>query len=574
MNRQRSSFVLVTMMFSLLLSFCMPAAAQTRFEMSVGGPFAEAVDLEAIRLSAVQEGGRFKTFDSLAREKLKFVNSSREARRIDPVLLYLDMILVPEHYVGADVIHLRKKLFRRQITQGVRRLVPPEQLQGPIAEPELARIDETGLVSIHFLDHPAVRQILGELRLDLMRTNKEVEKLESARALADARVLRTLWRAIPPPGGRADDEWISIDKVIAARLPAVPEHAGVSGTTAAVPGIDPGVAASLDSAWSEVSQAWRFQDAAAASGALSKLATSLASVAPELYPTGSRLRWEHWYYRNDKMTRTWLVYFLALPFLLIAIAYGFRWARFVGLGVFALGFGLHTFSLALRWFLAGRIPNANMFEAIITSAWFGCLVALILEGMLRRWPLKNLSALAASTYAMLAMMVGHFMPIALNSDIGVLMPVLDRTIWLYIHTNIVIASYALIFFASVTALIYLGSRLASRWISSARWKELWTGGADGGGAGPALGGAASIILGRQSRGGDIRNAGLAKSLDGATMIFLELAFISLWVGTILGAVWADVSWGRPWGWDPKEVFALNTWLVFLVLLHVRVRSKD
>jgi len=46
------------------------------------------------------------------------------------------------------------------------------------------------------------------------------------------------------------------------------------------------------------------------------------------------------------------------------------------------------------------------------------------------------------------------------------------------------------------------------------------------------------------------------------------------LGTILGAVWADVSWGRPWGWDPKEVFALNTWLVFLILVHVRVKVRD
>ena len=72
----------------------------------------------------------------------------------------------------------------------------------------------------------------------------------------------------------------------------------------------------------------------------------------------------------------------------------------------------------------------------------------------------------------------------------------------------------------------------------------------------------------------MRRAALGQALDGATMIFMELGFVALWVGTVLGAVWADVSWGRPWGCDPKEVFALNTWIVFLVLIHVRLKTRD
>ena len=60
-----------------------------------------------------------------------------------------------------------------------------------------------------------------------------------------------------------------------------------------------------------------------------------------------------------------------------------------------------------------------------------------------------------------------------------------------------------------------------------------------------------------------------KQIDWCHLIILNLVFVMLFVGTILGAVWADYSWGRPWGWDPKEVFALNTWLVYAVLIHVR-----
>ena len=55
---------------------------------------------------------------------------------------------------------------------------------------------------------------------------------------------------------------------------------------------------------------------------------------------------------------------------------------------------------------------------------------------------------------------------------------------------------------------------------------------------------------------------------------LQLAFWILGAGIICGAIWADMSWGRPWGWDPKETFALVTWLVYLIIIHVRLVAKQ
>ena len=53
-----------------------------------------------------------------------------------------------------------------------------------------------------------------------------------------------------------------------------------------------------------------------------------------------------------------------------------------------------------------------------------------------------------------------------------------------------------------------------------------------------------------------------------------MAFWVLGAGIILGAIWADQSWGRPWGWDPKETFALVTWLVYFIVVHVRVATPN
>ncbi len=90
------------------------------------------------------------------------------------------------------------------------------------------------------------------------------------------------------------------------------------------------------------------------------------------------------------------------------------------------------------------------------------------------------------------------------------------------------------------------------------------------------GGAGSLLLAGTPSGRFLRDepATLGQVLDGATMILMELSFVMLWTGIVMGAIWADHSWGRPWGWDPKEVFALNTFLVFLLLVHVRYKVRD
>jgi cytochrome c-type biogenesis protein CcsB len=568
----------------LLLALLAPGArAASDFRLSVGSEFLGALKLEEFRLVAVQEGGRIKTFDSLAREKLKYVNASSEADAIDPVARYLDMMLVPQHWIGTPVIHIDKRVVREQIVNHLRTMVPPGQRAGPIADPELERILDEGLVSIEFVDHPQVQQVLSMMERDLRQTAKQVQEIRTGRGLADHRMLRAMWKVIPPPGGDDVDPWHSVDALTRGAMPNDSVHAGMMGAGGGgIPGLDGAIAQDIREAWQSLQQAWRFQDAEQANRAMATLSSSFAQVEPSLYPGESRRAWEHWYYKYKKLTPGWIVYFFSLPFLLMAFLYGFRWARVTGLLLFGAGFVIHTVSIGLRWYLAGRIPNANMFEAIIASAWFGGLLAIAMEYLLRRRRMKNLPALGAGFYAMLGMMFGNFMTVKLNSDITTVMPVLDRTIWLYIHTNMIIISYALIFFAAVTAVIYLGCR----WAAPFAPRLL---GSDWGPSAFAIGGASQLILRRDDRDepppaslsaaaaadpGGPANQGLARTLDGATMVFLEVAFITLWLGTILGAVWADVSWGRPWGWDPKEVFALNTWLVFLVLVHVRFKVRE
>ena len=64
------------------------------------------------------------------------------------------------------------------------------------------------------------------------------------------------------------------------------------------------------------------------------------------------------------------------------------------------------------------------------------------------------------------------------------------------------------------------------------------------------------------------------ALDACNLVVLQMAFWMLGTGIILGAVWADESWGRPWAWDPKETFALVTWIVYLVTVHMRYATPN
>ena len=132
--------------------------------------------------------------------------------------------------------------------------------------------------------------------------------------------------------------------------------------------------------------------------------------------------------------------------------------------------------------------------------------------------------------------------------------------WLYIHTNVIIFSYCLIAMAAVSALMYLA------------WRTL---------GGPPdyarAGGAASLMAMGAATPAQLaapKKHSASEVLDGVTMVLMELSFVLLWAGLVMGAIWADHSWGRPWGWDPKEVFALNTFIVFILLIHVRLKVRD
>ncbi|MBL9147559.1 MAG: cytochrome c biogenesis protein CcsA [Phycisphaerae bacterium] len=529
--------------------------------------FSERVDLEPLGTIAVYGEGRLKSLGSHANSMMQFVTGPRKIAGQDSLFTYIDLMLRPEAYVDADLVYVKNRSVREAIARELERLAAADPTLAPDMAERMNAFRATGLTSPRFLHNAALEPLFSKLEADVIRTARPVSEIRSALAVAEPGFLLGKLMIVPPASKSTDDQWHSVGELMlvpgattppAALTRLVPSNGGMD-PTAGIPGIDSALQGQIADAWRAFVNAWLAQDADGVRTASASLATLLPKVAEgsDLYPEQSRLAWESWYFHMDQLTSIWLVYMLSVVFLLLGLIYRWTWARRLGVGVFVVAFGLQTFALLLRWYISDRWPNSNMFEAVTTAAWFGGCAAMAIELFVRRTPMKSLFFLGSAAASMVALMTAHFLPVYLNPNISNMMPVL-HDVWLYIHTNVIIFSYVLIFMAAVSAFCYLAWRMVGGTAAYAR-----------------VGGAGMLVLepgSKRARAGEAPSIG--EVLDGVTMVLMELSFVLLWAGIVMGAIWADHSWGRPWGWDPKEVFALNTFVVFALLVHVRLKVVD
>jgi ABC-type transport system involved in cytochrome c biogenesis permease subunit len=143
---------------------------------------------------------------------------------------------------------------------------------------------------------------------------------------------------------------------------------------------------------------------------------------------------------------------------------------------------------------------------------------------------------------MCALMAVHFLPLSLSPNISNMMPVLND-VWLYIHTNVIIFSYCLIFMAAISALLYLGYRglAALRGVNASMEYA-------------RVGGAGSLIMTRPDGSSyiDESRSTFGQILDGTTMVMMEMSFVLLWTGLVMGAIWADHSWAGRGAGTPRR----------------------
>jgi len=507
--------------------------------------FAAAVDLTPLDEAAVNSDGRLKSYASFARDAMARISGSKRIFDQAPDFTFLDMMIRPERYQDADVIYVKNKQMRARIAEILRN-------EKAIPEERIATFEKVGLIAGPLFFGQAVSAQMGEWQRDVIRTEKFVQQIGNAIDLwEDPQRLAGMLRIVPPGVNDKTAPWMNVNDLYpVADNPETPQ---VDETAPALSdSLDPAKRDPVRNAWTQVVTAWRAEDATRVNESLVTLNAALAAVNPELYPSRDQLRWESMYFKLGNLTWGWLLYLVSVIFLLMAVIYRWDGARRIGLGAFTVAFLFHTLALGLRWYVSGRWPNSNMYEAVTTSVWFGTALAIGMELIARKTALRSLFYLSGGVASMAALMSARYIP-QLDASIRNMMPVL-HDLWLYIHTNVIIASYALIAMAAITALLYLGWRVV------------------GGGPSYAKAGGTAMLV--EAGGKSQKKSSAGEVLDGATMVLMELSFVLLWAGLVMGAIWADHSWGRPWGWDPKEVFALNTFLVFLVLVHIRLKVVD
>ena len=255
-------------------------------------------------------------------------------------------------------------------------------------------------------------------------------------------------------------------------------------------------------------------------------ATGLVAVAtgPRLsgWPSAAAIDREVVYNAVRPTRVAWVVLLAALALSILSWSRPRKVLDWLAFGLLTTGFAVMTWGLATRWIVAGRIPAANMYESLLFLAWGVGLFAVVAFALLR----NRLVVLNASAMAALTMALTDLLPI--DGFIHPVPPVLAGTPWLAIHVPIIMVSYSVLALGVVVAHMQIGFTIFAphRRDTIQRMSELlyW---------------------------------------------YMQVGSILLIAGILSGSVWAASSWGRYWGWDPKEVWSLVAFIAYVGILHAR-----
>ncbi len=509
--------------------------------------FAKQLDLTPLRDLGVLHGGRVKIVDTLARETvaaltgkdrfithLKGEDGKLEARSFDPLFTTLDAAIDPAWYAHEPLLHIEYLPLRRKIIE-LEMPKPPNATKAESDEIDALRERELKLTRVSL---GAALSNLARLERDYVDSGPFLAGIgDIRRALSRFDMLGDAMLLVAPEG--ADDSW---HHIAASDYPKSDE---VHSITLAL------------------GESWRALDAQATNRHIAELAAILPTINAETYP-GSRRGLELKYNRANMFTWGYWVYLLATVVLLLAVTTQRRNMRIAGISLLMIAIGLHSIGFLARCFIAERWAIQNQFESMIGVSLFGALLASGIMFARKSWLLG--AAAAAMGFLVLVTATEAQIP---GKSIGREAAILNTSVLLKYHVTTVLTSYGLITLGFVLSLFYLVTNYAKRLGRGAAAVEPTP-------ASP-----------KRERGGSTPDADTSDSnetkptisatlrdLDRATLTVLQLAFWTLGVGLLLGAWWADHSWGRWWAFDPKETWALATWIIYLIVIHVRPVAKN
>ena len=262
---------------------------------------------------------------------------------------------------------------------------------------------------------------------------------------------------------------------------------------------------------------------------MAPLQTFAGNFAGKIYgKTSYKAKAEHWY---NKLNANTILYRLNLISGLLAFFYfGWsliagkrkRWIEYLFFALLISVFGFLSLNLGLRWYISEHIPLSNGYETMMFIAWSVLLIAILTP---RKFFLIIASGLTISGFALLVSSLAE-----MNPQITFLSPVLSSS-WLSIHVSLVMISYTLLAFITLNGIISV----------------------------------ILLLIGDKRFNGKMMTH--IRNLQAISRLFLYPAVFLLAAGIFTGSVWANISWGCYWNWDPKEVWALITLIVYALPFH-------
>ncbi|HTQ31214.1 MAG TPA: cytochrome c biogenesis protein CcsA [Opitutaceae bacterium] len=552
-------------------------------------------DLAGFGRLPVLADGRLKPFDTVARTSLLEIQGKQDVtapdgRELSPIEWLLDVFYksdVADKYQVFRIDNLDTlALFDLRPEDGAdRKFFSFEQLSPKLSELErqatlASQVDnaeqsaferaviklQTGLILYQKLKYSLVMPDSDDFLAELMKFQQAVPAgVEAVRAKeagkphdeAAAQLVLDAGRrfdfmssnasllTVPPAAGGKPEDWQSTGRALLA--------------TFADGNLNPDALA-----YAALGHAWRFHQPDQFSEIVKLYRAQLEKrFAPALRKTDFEAR-----FNAAEPFYTAMLLFIAV--FLIAVISWLTWPDVLGRSAFYLllvAFALTTAGIIARMWIEGRPPVTNLYSSALFVGWVAVGLCLILEATFR----NAIGSVAAGLVGFGALLIAHHL--ALGGDTMEMMrAVLDSNFWLSTHVVTVTTGYGATFLAGFLAIIYIVMGVTTDWLNQTFDKKsalfiasIATHTAASAATGTVVFPAILPVKGKSPAKGETNGQALTRMVYGIVCFATLFSFI----GTVLGGIWADQSWGRFWGWDPKENGALIIVLWNALILHAR-----
>jgi len=464
-------------------------------------------------LIPIQSGGRIKPISAFAAELVLHITSKQRFEGWNPSEMLISIVAQPKEWREKPLIKVEREDVKKQLLLDLKknRFSPGELFSNTALLQYASRMGGGMESTLAKAPDPQANPREEELK-------RILDRLSAFHQLITGQA----WSLVPVGGELA---WQPV---------ARPEdQEGAQPRTLAEILADPSVAGQIRAKFVAVMGAYLSDEQASFEKAASALRADVMAAAEVASPgfaaaTVSKLKAENIYRDTRPFHWSWILYFTAALTFALASWLGtqrWKWGNGAGLTQMIAALVLHTLGFSIRSFVAGRPPVSNMYESIVWVAFGAVVFALIIYAFQRQRILVGVGS-ALGAFGLLA---ADAAPTLMDPGLHPLVPVLRSNYWLTVHVLSITLGYA------AFALSF---------------------------------GLGNVTLFRFLRGSGVRSSEVL-NLNQLTYRAMQFGVVLLAAGTLLGGVWADYSWGRFWGWDPKEVWALIALLTYIIVLHGR-----